>query len=208
MNARRVFAGLNVVVMVLVSASLAGCTTSHIYKKYGDRPAGRQHSVAKSTSHGAWAARKAAQRQVAVRPIPAGGVVVVRKGDTVYGLARRYGAPLREIIALNHLRAPFRLAIGQKIRLPRPRFHVVRRGETSYAISRRYGVELTTLIRLNHIRRPYVLKVGQKLRLPARWKPAARRATPVKSARTAKSTRPVKSARVTPPPARANIRFA
>lgn len=93
----------------------------------------------------------------------------VARGETVYGISRANGLEVRDIIAANKLRAPYRLSVGQKLRVPvgGGRMHVVRKGDTSYSISRRYGVDLRTLIRLNKLRPPYGLAIGQELRLPA-----------------------------------------
>ncbi|MEM6415187.1 MAG: M23 family metallopeptidase [Pseudomonadota bacterium] len=47
------------------------------------------------------------------------GVVRVRQGDTVYAIARRTGVSPSGIIALNGLRSPYALSIGQLVRIPR-----------------------------------------------------------------------------------------
>jgi peptidoglycan endopeptidase LytF/peptidoglycan endopeptidase LytE len=44
---------------------------------------------------------------------------VVKKGDTVYGIARRFGVSAREIMSLNNLDGFLQLRVGQEIRLPR-----------------------------------------------------------------------------------------
>jgi murein DD-endopeptidase MepM/ murein hydrolase activator NlpD len=93
--------------------------------------------------------------------------VAVAKGDTLYGIARRHGVPLRLLIEANGLRPPYNLAVGQRLALPAARAHVVRRGETVYAISRRYGVGMSALVRANNIRHPYTIRAGQRLALPA-----------------------------------------
>ncbi len=95
-----------------------------------------------------------------------GSVVTVRKGDTLYALSRRTGIPVRSLISANRLRAPYALAVGQKLKLPTARTHTVRKGETGYSISRRYGVTVSSLMRTNKVRPPYRLSVGQKLKLP------------------------------------------
>lgn len=100
-------------------------------------------------------------------PTPARTVTVrVRKGDTVYGISRRHGVSTRALVNVNRLRPPYRLAIGQKIVVPRARVYTVRKGDTGYGISRRFGVDVSELMRLNRLRKPYRLKPGQKLRLP------------------------------------------
>ncbi len=45
-------------------------------------------------------------------------VVRVRPGDTVYAIARRTGADPQAIIALNGLRAPYSLSVGQPLQVP------------------------------------------------------------------------------------------
>lgn len=96
---------------------------------------------------------------------PTGAVTVV-PGDTVYGIARRFGIPIRTIIEANDLSPPYTLRVGQRLALAEPRYHVVKQGETLYAISRLYGVDLASLARLNRVGPPYALPLGQRLLLP------------------------------------------
>ncbi len=98
----------------------------------------------------------------------------VLAGDTVYGIARRRGVPIRALIDANRLTPPYGLRVGQSLRLPNPRKHLVRRGDTLYGISRRYGVDVTWLVRLNRIAPPYTLAPGQGLILPVSIPAAAR----------------------------------
>jgi membrane-bound lytic murein transglycosylase D len=46
------------------------------------------------------------------------GVYTVRKGDTLYGIGRRFGASEREILELNELRSRHRIQVGQRLYLP------------------------------------------------------------------------------------------
>jgi murein DD-endopeptidase MepM/ murein hydrolase activator NlpD len=91
---------------------------------------------------------------------------VVRRGDTVHGVARRYGVPIRAVIDANGLRPPYTLKVAQRLAIPQPRRHMVVKGDTVYGVSRRYGVNLTELVRLNRIAAPYKLALGQDLILP------------------------------------------
>lgn len=146
----------------------------------------------------------------------AGGRIQVQAGQTLYAISRAYGVPLRDLISVNGLRAPYSLAIGQTLRLPSARVHTVKRGDTAYSISRRYGVTLSGLMRVNDIRAPYTLSVGQKLRLPGGAAPTASvsgssAATPngVGSARPqATPPRRGRSVAITQPPPRTSARFA
>lgn len=96
----------------------------------------------------------------------ASGIHVVRRGETVYGIAQRYDISTRALIDHNKLRPPYRLAAGSRLNLPPLRAHSVRRGDTLYAISRRYGVDMASLARANRLRSPYRIQVGQRLILP------------------------------------------
>ena len=92
--------------------------------------------------------------------------VVVKKGDTLYSISRRYDVPLREVIEINNLRPPYSLKIGQVLRMPTARYHVVAKGDTLYNISKRYNVDMNSLSRTNNIDAPYSLRIGQRLLLP------------------------------------------
>jgi len=130
------------------------------------------------------AARPAVQTPVS------GTMVTVAKGDTLYSLARKNSVPVRSMISANGLRAPYTLAIGQKLKLPLSLQHTVVRGETGYGISRRYGVNITVLMRENGIRKPYTLAVGQVLKLPGSATPAARQVASASTPNAAPRTAP------------------
>lgn len=109
-------------------------------------------------------------QRVSASPVPDGAMpfaYVVRPGDTVYGISRKLGVSLREVIDANALRPPYTLSVSQTLRIPNPRRHAVKRGETVYGISRGYGVEMTELVRLNGIEPPYTITPGAQLVLPA-----------------------------------------
>ena len=92
-------------------------------------------------------------------------VHIVRSGDTVYQISRRYDAPIRAIIDANRLRPPYVLKSGVQLTLPPPQIHTVRDGDTIYGISRRYNLAMNELVRSNNIAPPYQIIVGQKLKL-------------------------------------------
>lgn len=94
--------------------------------------------------------------------------VIVARGDTVYGLAKRHQVSPRGIIEANNLKAPYHLLIGQRIVLPRARIHVVQRGESLFGIARRNDVEPYAIARANELAPPYRLTPGQQLRIPGK----------------------------------------
>lgn len=103
-----------------------------------------------------------------IERVSPGGTYVVKRGDTVYSIARAHDVPLRSVIDTNNLRPPYDIRVGQKISIPAGRFHVVQRGETVYSISRLYGVDMASLTSLNRVPPPYTIKVGEKLQVPSR----------------------------------------
>ncbi|MDA0663858.1 MAG: peptidoglycan DD-metalloendopeptidase family protein [Proteobacteria bacterium] len=94
------------------------------------------------------------------------GLHQVRSGETVYAVASDYRVPIRSVIELNNLQAPYVLRPGQTLRVPVSRDHIVQSGDTLYGISRTYGVAMNALVRLNDIPPPYTIVAGRSLRLP------------------------------------------
>ncbi|WP_181905332.1 LysM peptidoglycan-binding domain-containing M23 family metallopeptidase [Aestuariispira insulae] len=98
--------------------------------------------------------------------VSASGTHIVQKGQSLYSISRAYGTPLRTVIAANGLNPPYKLAIGQKLRIPKARTYKVRRGDTVYGISRQFDVAMNELVRVNGLIKPYTINVGQVLTLP------------------------------------------
>ena len=92
--------------------------------------------------------------------------VIVGRGDTVYGLARRHRVSARAIIEANALVPPYHLNIGQRVVLLRRPEHLIKRGDTLYAVARQYGVVAYDVARLNDLKPPYTIRIGQRLVLP------------------------------------------
>lgn len=95
-----------------------------------------------------------------------GGVVLVRQGDTAWGIAQKTGVPVRDLIEANALEPPYTLHIGQQLYIPNLRLHRVRQGESLSTIAERYDVGRYALARLNDIRPPYRVHPRQILRIP------------------------------------------
>ena len=94
------------------------------------------------------------------------GYIRIKRGDTLYGISRNYGIPIRDLIETNNLSPPYKIYPGKQLKMPKQRYHIARNGETAYGISRIHNVDMGVLVRINKISPPYHVKPGQKLRLP------------------------------------------
>lgn len=111
----------------------------------------------------------------AAAPAHASSVVhVVKRGENLYRIARRYGTSVQAIAAANHIPNPNRIYAGQRLIIPsgsKPvpggkTIHVVRCGETLSGIAYRYGVNMWAIANANGIRNPNRIYAGQRLVIP------------------------------------------
>ncbi len=141
-----------------------------------------------------------------VSAVPGGRSVLVQAGDSVYGIAYRYGATPRQMIALNNLRPPFEIQAGQRLLLPpEQQLYTVRPGDTVNGLAAAYNTDPETLARLNHLPPPYVLHTGSKVGIPKPRAPrAAVAALPAARPRVATPSQPVQPRTISPrlPPKR------
>lgn len=130
----------------------------------------------------------------AVEAVPDEGLVfryTVQRGDTLSGVARKYGVTVRDLVEANDIINPNLIFPGQKLiipgymaprppsepeepdRVPRPAppeeqylLHTVMRGDTLSSIAKRYGVTLREIIEANNIEDPNYIRAGQQLVIP------------------------------------------
>jgi LysM repeat protein len=103
-------------------------------------------------------------------------VYVVRRGDTLYSIARRYGTTYRAIAATNGLYYPYTIYVGQRLVIPgwgtpHPsppygRVYIVRRGDTLTRIAWRFGTTPWAIAAANGLRNLNYIYVGQRLIIP------------------------------------------
>lgn len=98
---------------------------------------------------------------------------VVVSGDTLSGIAQRFGTNYQTLAAMNNLPDANKIYAGQKLRVPggggaapEVRYYTVKAGDTLSRIAADNGTDWITLQRLNGIADPDVIYPGQRLRLP------------------------------------------
>ncbi|MDR0452639.1 MAG: LysM peptidoglycan-binding domain-containing protein [Treponema sp.] len=110
-------------------------------------------------------------------------VHVIQRGETIYSIARSYGANIQDILSLNGIQDPRKVQAGQRIRIPGgvvppdgpgqvpaagyTEYQVVR-GDSLFGIARKHGISLQELRAANGLREDYVLKAGDRLKIPRR----------------------------------------
>jgi murein DD-endopeptidase MepM/ murein hydrolase activator NlpD len=132
---------------------------------------------------------------------------VIKRGDTIYSLARTYAVNPQEILNLNGINDDGRILVGQKIRIPgtittasvsspsdsqRQTLvdHLVTKGETLYGIARQYGISLSTLCSANKLSENYKVKIGERLLIPQTTPAIATLPPPPQREETGKTTAP------------------
>ncbi len=144
----------------------------------------------------AGAAAPAAAAPAAAAPTPTGTVHVVRRGETLYTIARRYGTTVDAIATANGISNPRLIYAGQEFAIPGAAsdnaaapaaapapaapapaapapaaptgglVHTVGPGETLGRIARRYGTTVDAILAINPVRNRNVIHVGDQLAIP------------------------------------------
>jgi morphogenetic protein associated with SpoVID len=105
---------------------------------------------------------------------------MVKEGDTLYELSKKYGVELDKVIAMNpQIADPDKLVIGMKVKIPAPpkpvetpigeiaHKHVVVQGDTLWKLSKQWGIPLATMIKANpQLKNPNVLLTGETVLIP------------------------------------------
>ena len=116
------------------------------------------------------------QRQVTTppssRPEPVDVIsYTVREGDTLSGIAARYGTTWQRIASYNGITDPDLIYVGQVLRIPlgtragAERYYTVRSGDTLSGIALRYGTTVRRLQQVNGIADANLIYVGQILQV-------------------------------------------
>ena len=106
--------------------------------------------------------------------VSSAGQYVVARGDSLFGISRRFGVSLDQLQAWNDLTGSG-IVEGQRLRLSADapsssivhatQTHTVQRGDTAFGIAKRYGISLDALARLNSLDGNFTLSVGQVLQI-------------------------------------------
>ena len=122
----------------------------------------------------------------------ADSIYVVKKGDTLYSISRKYEITVAELRTANNLSENDVLKEGAKLVIPSADIsnaaalsstktssaetktasrqssavYEVQKGDTLYGIARKYGIKLPELMAMNNLDNNATIKIGQKLTVP------------------------------------------
>ncbi len=91
----------------------------------------------------------------------------VKKGDTLYSIAKKYNTTPEEIKRINNLLSN-QISIGQTLKLPTIKLmdsYIIKKGDTLYSIARLYNTTIDEIKELNNLTSNLVF-VGQTLKIP------------------------------------------
>ncbi len=97
----------------------------------------------------------------------------VKRGDTLYSIARRFGTTVEDLLRLNGM-TDATIYPGQQLKVPgrapaesgETTEYIVQPGDTLFSIAKRFGVDMQELARVNNITDPSTIYVGQRLIIP------------------------------------------
>ncbi len=154
-------------------------TTANAELRYGVTPPGGNHLVKVPAAYREPAERALAEKD---RDLVSVTVHVVRSGDTLYGISRRYGTPLQLIMRFNPSLHPDRLRPGEAVAVPvlkgsippvaPPEYpalksrYTVLPGDTLWGIARRYAIAVEHLAAANSLSLNGTLRPGTVLNVP------------------------------------------
>ena len=99
---------------------------------------------------------------------------VVKKGDTLSSISKKYSIKKESIIEVNNLLDENYIFIGQNLKIienlipsniNNTYYHEIKKGENLTEIANKYNISLSELVEINDIENQNILEVGTKLKL-------------------------------------------
>ena len=98
----------------------------------------------------------------------------IKRGDTLWGISRKYGVSVQNIVSWNNIKNPNLIYAGNKLILyvnvtsitnSGNIRYIVQRGDTLSKIALRYKTTVSRLVQINGIRNPNLIYTGQILKI-------------------------------------------
>lgn len=111
---------------------------------------------------------------------------MVKEGESLYTISKKYGVPLEKIVEANpQIADPNKLNIGDKVKIPSSPVpvpeqgdvyykHTVKQGDSLWKLSKAWGIPLKDVIEANpQLKNPNALLVGEVVNLPKKTVPGS-----------------------------------
>ena len=119
------------------------------------------------------------KRSVKKTDIDFSGTYIVRAGDTLSSIARRFDTTVDELAEVNNISDPNLIYVGEILKIPTinnsnsksvssrqyRNVYVVQRGDTLSSIARRFNTSVDRLVKINNIKNPNLIYPGEVLEI-------------------------------------------
>ena len=139
---------------------------------------------------------------ICLSPVWAETIHTVKKGETIYAIAKQYGISYKELIEYNKIQDASKILVGQKIKIPDrvsnpgtspkttgtpAQTYKVKKGDTLFGIAKTFSVPMDAIRRANGLTESSVLKEGALLQIPGSPEPS--KASPTTAGTTSAGTK-------------------
>ena len=94
----------------------------------------------------------------------------VKRGDTLWGIARKPGSKVEKIVAANNIKNPDLIYAGEVFLIPEKTdagvYYTVRAGDTLWGIAQRFGSSVSAVAAANGIKNPDLIYAGEVFLIP------------------------------------------
>lgn len=103
---------------------------------------------------------------------------IVQRGNTLSGIASKYGTTVKELVVLNNIKNPNLIFPGEEFKVPingnptneitygtKHIVYTVKRGDTLSEIALRFNTTVKEIAEMNHIRNVNLIYIGERLRI-------------------------------------------
>lgn len=123
------------------------------------------------------------EKETVSRETSGTSVYVVRSGDTLSGIAQKFGVTVDNLVEWNDIPNKNLISVGQALTVKQgTSVYTVKSGDTLSGIAQRFGTTADSLADLNEISNPNLIQVGQKIKVNGTEKVSA----PKKASKTYK----------------------
>ena len=105
-------------------------------------------------------------------PVNKENVYIVKKGDTLYQIAKKYNTTVEELKKINNITSNL-LSVNQKLTIPTKitnesteyDYYIVQKGDSLYQIAKKYNITTNELKNINNLTTD-LLNIGKKIKVP------------------------------------------